>query len=104
MKKYIITLSLFAFSCVCFSQTSSANLEIISMDDKPKAAVGSYQFLSSMKIKEIFTVEYMNKLLVEIEENRHQTDDVYLDISESTRILIFSKENISNPNFVKPTN
>ncbi|MDQ3191197.1 MAG: hypothetical protein M3Q58_06365 [Bacteroidota bacterium] len=65
-----------------------------------KAQLGTYQFIRTSKIEEVFTVEKLSQLLIEAEKNRHETEEKRYEISQYTNIWVLSKSTINAPDFI----
>src|SRR5687768_5539608 len=52
---------------------------------------------------QIFTIEQMDELRIQIESSRSQADRVYWNYNEYITIVIYSKNEITDPHFVPTT-
>lgn len=60
---------------------------------------GTFQLISKSKVREIFTTERLQEIKLFVENNRHETEEIILDISQYTMVRIPSKQSIESPNF-----
>ncbi len=82
MKKIITTFSLLLIASIGFSQVA--------------AEEGTYQLIQNKKSGDVFTTD----LLHFIEENRHDTREMIISLTEHTQVRILSKERINSLSFI----
>ena len=105
LKRFMVIVMLalcgFAFTKTTFDKAAIGKFD---QHDQPgdgiKALPGTYQFIRLSKVEEIFTTDAMDEILVMIEENRHETEVVFINISIYTKVKILPGNVVNAPGFV----
>ena len=101
MKNILLIIVIFASNGLFAQDFGKSNYTVVyptykSLDSK-KAKKGTYKVEVLSETAQRFLVT--SDMLLLIEEKRKTSESTYLEVSDSVRILILSKEAISNPNF-----